>query len=158
MSFTWRYGMPAVPSRAGVGRLRSACEHLLYRLPGNAEFTPDVCLGEPVPDELPDQVAALGREQPRLPHVLERLGPDLPQPVERLLMVGDLSRHASIVTTPCCQCQRGLSRPALAQAPTTTAPRTSTTTTRCGWPVRRCPASALPLVLLVSAPGARLGH
>jgi hypothetical protein len=102
--------MPAIPSRASGGRLRSACEHLLYRLPGNAELTRDVCLGKPVPDELPDQVAALGREQPRLPHVLERLGPNLPQPVERLLMVGDVSRHAGIMTTPGCQCQRGVVR------------------------------------------------
>ena len=72
--------MPAVP-------FSSACEHLLYRLPGHAEFPRDVRLREPVRDELPDHVATLAREPLRLQGVLERLGAHLPQPVECLLVI-----------------------------------------------------------------------
>src|SRR5580693_8365365 len=80
-----RAARPPPRSRRGCPR-RSACEHLLDRLAGNAQLPRDVRLGEPLGDELPDQVAALGRELLRLPRVLERLGPDLPEPVECLLV------------------------------------------------------------------------
>src|SRR5215472_10186613 len=107
MSPTWANGM-ATASFHGAPRRWSACDHLLHRLTGNAEFPRDVRLGEPVVDELPDHVAALAREPLRLQGVLECLGPDLPQPVERLLVICRLPCHAAIMTTPCCQCQQGV--------------------------------------------------
>src|SRR5579863_1521806 len=114
MSFTLSSGMAAIPS---------AREHLLYRLPGDAELPRDVRLGEPVIDELPDHVAALAREPLRLPVVLERLGPDLPQPVERLLVICRVRCHATIMTTPCCRCQQGVVTTALSAV--LAAPRTA---------------------------------
>jgi hypothetical protein len=95
----------------------SAREHLLYRLPGNAELPRDVRLGAPVIDELLDHVTALAREPLRLPGVLERLGPDLPQPVECLLVICRVWCHAPIMTTPCCRCQQGVVKSASAAVP-----------------------------------------
>src|SRR5690349_11318541 len=79
----------AAPRSARAGRRwpGSARQHLLDRLAGHPELAGDVGLGEARADQLPDDVTALGGEPPRLPGVLERLGPHLAQPVEGLLVI-----------------------------------------------------------------------
>ena len=94
--------MRSARRRAGAadGRPRSARQHLLDGLPGHPELARDVGLGEALADQLPDQVAALGGELPRLARVLEGVGPDLPQPVEGFLVLVSSARSCSHSDNP----------------------------------------------------------
>jgi hypothetical protein len=74
-----------VPHHQCHGR-PSAGEHLLDGLAGNAQLPGYICLGEAFGGQAADQVAALGGELPRQARVLERLGPDLSEVIESLLM------------------------------------------------------------------------
>jgi hypothetical protein len=82
-------------------------EHLLDRLARYSQFPGDVRLGEARVDEGAEQVAAFGVKLLGSAHVVERLGADLPDPGEGLLMgryVWMLC-HAVSMTTTGCRCQ-----------------------------------------------------
>ena len=99
----------AVSIVGGAGRLgRRSREHLLDRLPGNAELAGDVRLREALADQLPDDVAADGVRLPGLDGVLDRLRAGLAEAIEAFLVVVRLRCHDISMTTHSCHCQLGV--------------------------------------------------
>ena len=101
----------AQSGHVAVARVRvrvSTSQHLLDRLAGDSELAGDVSLGHSVLDQSLHEVSPFGGELAREHGVLDRLGSNFADAVERRL-VGCVDRHTNSMTTLGCHVNQGLS-------------------------------------------------
>jgi DNA-binding Lrp family transcriptional regulator len=85
-------------------------DHLLDRLPGDAQFPGEVGLRESLGEQRLHDPAPLPGQFHRPPHRRDGRRPHFLQPRDHLLVLGRLNlfAHVPIMTTPGCQCQPGV--------------------------------------------------